>query len=485
MNIKAAPVPSDKVRHREVNHEAVLEIAGIDHTTRTQLPILWSIVQPLFRSDLQDLVLECASESTLCELNESQQWRIEKAYRDHWPLLFAGKFGDDYFCSTNLIGYLHHEFGLEPHHCVGAYQLILSKLTVHLVGRSWLSSKRLALQMEALNKSLLLDMELVISVYHRTAHDALNAQSKQVDDLIETFRDSVGNIISQTNQCVSDMQQTANNLLNISGETTQKASLAASTSKETSTTVQSIAAATDQLYASIAEISQLLVQTADVTQYANKMTETSVGSVKCLARSAEQIGSVVELIRDIAERTNLLALNATIEAARAGAEGRGFAVVAQEVKDLATQTANATEQIARQIGDIQSETQNSVLAMTEISRVMGEIEQRAESIAASVEEQGAATQEISVSVQSASDGTRQLALVVSEVESAVQQANASSRAAGASSDILAEQSTHLMSEVKGFLQALREGAFDRRRKTDPEYRGEERRSGRAAEKQPK
>ena len=175
--------------------------------------------------------------------------------------------------------------------------------------------------------------------------------------------------------------------------------------RHASENVQTVAAATEELAASTAEISRQIAETASVATEATAQSRRTDDTVHGLAEAASRIGDVVRLISDIAGQTNLLALNATIEAARAGDAGKGFAVVASEVKNLAGQTARATEEIAGQIGAMQQATEASVIAVRGIAETIGRIDSAASAIAAAIEEQGAATREIARAVQQAAEGT--------------------------------------------------------------------------------
>jgi methyl-accepting chemotaxis protein len=206
----------------------------------------------------------------------------------------------------------------------------------------------------------------------------------------------------------------------------QAASVAAAT-EETSASVQTVASSAEQLSGSILEISQQISNSSRVSQAAVEEAEASNSMVQGLADSAARIGAVVGLINDIASQTNLLALNATIEAARAGDAGKGFAVVANEVKNLANQTAKATDEITAQINAVQSATRQAVSAIGAIVIRITEIKEIGAAIAAAVEEQAAATQEIATNVAQAAEGTQEVARTITGVTHA---ATATGRAAG-------------------------------------------------------
>jgi len=180
--------------------------------------------------------------------------------------------------------------------------------------------------------------------------------------------------------------------------------------------------------------------------------------VSSLATAAEKIGDVLRLIGAIASQTNLLALNATIEAARAGEAGRGFAVVASEVKELANQTAKATEEIAGQVAAIQSATGDCVTAIGGISNTIREISGIATTIAAAVEEQDSATREIARSVQQAATGTSEVSLNVTGASQSADQSRTLANNVAAVSSQLSQQADALYKSVDTFLAGLRDAA---------------------------
>jgi methyl-accepting chemotaxis protein len=216
-----------------------------------------------------------------------------------------------------------------------------------------------------------------------------------------------------------------------------------------------VATATEELSSSIAEITRQVTQSARIAGQAVEESSRTTSTVRGLAEGAAKIGDVVKLINDIAGQTNLLALNATIEAARAGEAGKGFAVVAAEVKNLATQTAKATEEIAAQVGMIQQATGNSVAAIEGIGGTIGQINEIATTIASAVEEQGAATQEISRNVQQASAGTQEVSSNIGGVSQAAAETGAAASQVLSAADELSRQAETLRKEVGTFLADVR------------------------------
>ncbi len=218
--------------------------------------------------------------------------------------------------------------------------------------------------------------------------------------------------------------------------------------------VSSVAIASEQLLASIEEISRQVVQSTTVVKKAVSESVESSAGMERLASSARRVGDVVSLISRIAAQTNLLALNATIEAARAGEAGRGFAVVAQEVKTLATQTARATQEISGQIADMQAATESSVAAIDTIQSKISEIEQISAIIASAVQEQGASTQEITRNVRSAASGTTAMSTFVEGVAKAVAETSESVESVVDLARALDELAATMANDVRSFADAL-------------------------------
>jgi methyl-accepting chemotaxis protein len=230
----------------------------------------------------------------------------------------------------------------------------------------------------------------------------------------------------------------------------RQASAVAESAAVMSANIQTVAAGAEEMGASIREISQSATQAAGVAVRAVDVTATTTTVMAKLGESSIEIGNVIKVITSIAEQTNLLALNATIEAARAGEMGKGFAVVASEVKDLAQETARATEDIGRRVAAIQSDTGGAVSAIAEISEIIGRISEFQTTIASAVEEQTVTTNEMSRNVTEAADAGGRVAETINDVATSVQLTTVGVTEANRAAGQLAEMSDDLQVIVNRF-----------------------------------
>ena len=274
-------------------------------------------------------------------------------------------------------------------------------------------------------------------------------------DMADAFERAVGGVIGGLSAAATELQATAEQMTATAAQTAAQSGTVATAADEAASNVGTVAAAAEELGASVQEIGRQVDGSAALAQAAVGEAGQTAILVRDLSDAAARIGDVVAMISTIAGQTNLLALNATIEAARAGEAGRGFAVVAAEVKELANQTARATEEITGQIGRIQASTDQAVSAIDSIAGRIREISGVATGIAAAVEEQGAATQEIVRNVAQAANGAGAVTANIAGVASAAEETGAAASQVLASATELSRQSEHLGAEVHRFLGTVR------------------------------
>ncbi len=285
-----------------------------------------------------------------------------------------------------------------------------------------------------------------------SAEEQRRAGMRQMAD---SFEQAVGGIVGMVSSSATELQATAQTMTVTAAETAHQSTTVAAAAEEAAANVNTVAAAAEELGASVQEIGRQVSGSADLAQRAVNEADRTATLVQELSGAVSKIGDVVGLISNIASQTNLLALNATIEAARAGEAGRGFAVVASEVKELASQTARATEEISGQIDQVQGATGQAVSAISSITARIREINAVATTIAAAVEQQGAATQEIVRNVAQASTGTAEVTSNIVGVARASEDTGAAASQVLSSASELSRQSEHLSSEVTHFLNTVR------------------------------
>ena len=312
----------------------------------------------------------------------------------------------------------------------------------------------LATAIEVLRSKALEAAELRVAqdqLKQRAAHERQTA----MHDLAERFDARVGQMVGTISGASTALEQTARTMSDNAGNATRQSAAVAAAADAASAGVQTVAAAAEELTASIHEISRQVAQSAKVTEKAVGDAQRTDSIVRSLAEGADRIGHVVGLITTIAGQTNLLALNATIEAARAGDAGKGFAVVASEVKNLASQTARATEEIGAQIGQIQAATKDAVAAIRGITGTIEEVSTIATTIAAAVEQQGAATAEIARNVQQTAQATQAVTANIGGVSRAATDTGTAAADVLTAASGLSRQSGLLSSEVASFVEMVR------------------------------
>ena len=306
---------------------------------------------------------------------------------------------------------------------------------------------------EALRKVTIEAQELAEKQKQEDA--AKQRRADLLDKLTKDFDSSVQETLEAVSNSTTSLEESANTMSAAVEETNQKSTVVASSTEQATANVQTVASATEEMDNSIREISSQVQQSATIAKEAVDQAATTNESVQTLEGAAKEIGEVVQMISEIAEQTNLLALNATIEAARAGEAGKGFAVVASEVKELAGQTAKATETISQQIESIQLGTSNAVGAIGNIGSTIAKMDEIASAIAAAVEEQTATTGEIAQNVQQVSMGTQETMTAMGEVKVATEDTGRVAHEVQKAAKDLMTRSETLSDNVNSFLDNIK------------------------------
>jgi methyl-accepting chemotaxis protein len=273
--------------------------------------------------------------------------------------------------------------------------------------------------------------------------------------LANNFESSVKSVVTEVASSAIQMRGNAERLSTLAEETKHRSGLVASASTEAAQTANQVAAAAEELTAAIAEISSQVQKSSIVASQATNQAENINQSMHMLVDKSNRVGEVIQFITNIASQINLLALNATIESARAGEAGKGFAVVASEVKNLANQTAKATEEIVQQVQSMQEATQEAVRSVSEIISIINEISANTSSVAAAVEEQSAATNEISRNIAHTATGTQDISKNIVQVEQGAEETGVSSKQVLTSADALNAHAKTLSEKVDEFLVMVR------------------------------
>ena len=384
--------------------------------------------------------------------------RARGAQSQHWQRLFSGRFDDEYMESVQRIGRMHSRISLDPRYYIGGYGFLAADLCECAAAaqggmvRGRAAQMRTAKLLTAINRAVLLDVDLSVAVY--IDENRLRAQ-QTLANTVSSLESRIGSLARALVATSGTLEAMAGSMSSSAEGATRQASGVAQAAEAAGNGVSTVAAAAEQLTASIGEISRQVTDSARMTDRAVVEARRTDSIVQALAEGAQKIGQVVDLISNIAGQTNLLALNATIEAARAGDAGRGFAVVASEVKSLAGQTGRATEEIGAQISQVQTATNQAVEAIRVITATISEVAGIATSIAAAVEQQGAATAEIARNVQQMSGSTQMVTVNIAEVGRCVNETGAVATQVLQAASELTQKSNSLTVEIGKFAAELR------------------------------
>jgi methyl-accepting chemotaxis protein len=342
----------------------------------------------------------------------------KRAQRQHWlDDIFAATFTEAQLANSVAMVEGRQRSGLAMRWYFVFWAVIFVRLLAAIAQASHRRPERLQAQLAATARAILFDIEIFAAVY---THAAESAAATELNQHAQGFEREVSGLVKSVAASVMQLHETARLMSSAAAQTTGQARTALDAGAETASNADAVGMTTEQLTASIQEIGHRVAQSTKVAGTAVEEAQRTDALVRGLVEAGSRIGDVVKLIKDIASQTNLLALNATIEAARAGEAGKGFAVVAGEVKNRATQTGKATDEIAAQIVAVQNATRDAVSAIQGISTTIGQISEISSAIAAAVEQQRTATQQIVEKVHevtcSSSVANRSMAAVTGAAE---------------------------------------------------------------------
>jgi hypothetical protein len=390
--------------------------------------------------------------------------KVHEPRMAHWMRVASGDIGPGFYESAHRLAQALYDRGVPAYAVTICHATVaegLQRMFSEAEGRPLLS-RMLGGSSEvlfggsplchAVSRVTWMDLEVLLETYAESEHAG---KRSLLEGFARQFENSIRGVTEGVAKSTGALDLAVKSMSSASDRSSTDALHAASAAAVADGSVQTVAAAAEELTASIGEISRQVGQSTAIAERAVESARRTDTVVQALAEAAGRIGDVVMLISNIAGQTNLLALNATIEAARAGESGKGFAVVASEVKGLASQTAKATDDIREQISQMQAVTQKAVAAIQEIGATVGEMGGIAGAIAAAVEEQGSATGEIARSAQKAAEGNRIVSTLMDGLKDSAETGHGVARRVDTSTRELSGQIHDLGQAVDGFLKQVR------------------------------
>ena len=407
-------------------------------------------------------ILRQQSPEMVAKIKSSGAGRGYMKHMESWSALGEPELSAAYVESATALGVNRAEIGMDAQwHAVGLGRL-LDGLVRQLIARAWPKwavgggqSDQLASQITTLIKLALLDMDITCSAQFDASVDM---REHTLHRLSESFENEIAHAVQGLSKRAQELESTARTMADTTERARDQSTRVVAAAEQATANVSIVAASADEMGKSVAEIAHQVGHSTQIALEAVAKAQTANATLDSLADTAEKIGLVVELISEIASQTNLLALNATIESARAGEAGRGFAVVASEVKNLATQTAKATDDISGQIRAIQAVARESAAAIGAVTGIIEEMNAVSMAINAAVEEQSAATQEIARNTHEAAVGAGDVSRAIGEVQEGADKAGEASQAVAMGSRDVDTMARELSEAVQSFLGGLRSAA---------------------------
>ena len=440
-----------------------LEALGLTSKDRKALAQHRALIDQHAKRSVHELsdILRRQDPEMIAKTKSSGSGRGYMKHMETWAGLTEPELSSAYVESARALGEHRAEIGMDAQwHAVGLARL-LDGLVHDLVARAWPKwaiggkADELARQVSAAVKLALLDMDVACSAQFDAS---VRMREQTLQHLSESFETEIAHAVGGLSKRAEELESTARSMADVTERSRDQSTRVAAAAEQATANVSIVAASADEMGKSVAEIAHQVGHSTQIALEAVAKAETANATLESLADTAEKVGRVVDLISEIASQTNLLALNATIESARAGEAGRGFAVVASEVKNLATQTAKATDDISGQIRAMQAVARESAEAIGAVTAIIEEMNAVSMAINAAVEQQSAATQEIARNTHEAAVGAGDVSRAIGEVQEGAQNAGEASQAVAVGSRDVDAMARQLSEAVQSFLAGLRSAA---------------------------
>ena len=432
-----------------------LALYDLDESAIGGLAALWPVTGPALTDAMGQFLHRQCSNPAMMDIFLVHGDAIVRLETAHLTLLLSGRIDRTYLASCEQLVREEQRLGLSARTRVFGGNLVLRNVLDALARRHRWSGRRVAEAARLVAKAIDFDVAVTITLHHDASAEAGERRRRGVETAIGTFEPSITGVVQAVKQAAEALRIGSAASREVADETMHRMASAGRSCRHMTMQADELAAASEQLVQSVAEIGHQSRESRQNASAAAADARIATTTLHELAGAAHRIGSVVDLISAIASQTNLLALNATIEAARAGEAGRGFAVVAAEVKSLAGQTGQATAEISRQIAAIQDATERSVRQIEGIGSAVDEIAANAVAISASLEQQISATQAISDNVRESALATNRTSDDVGAVGAAADRSLASAQSVVGWSDRLSRGATELEDSVSHFFVQVR------------------------------